>query len=122
MGGTLDSVAGSRVTSAFMSLSSSSSWFNTGTATEETRLDFSATWEGFDGTFYSLALALVYAGMKKQTNKKKQQGRERWWRGVSSMLFFRQKDINMDRLARERVRTYLELPLNTLLAYLPGFY
>lgn len=29
MGGTLDSVAGSRVTSAFMSLSSSSSWFNT---------------------------------------------------------------------------------------------
>lgn len=29
MGGTRDSVAGSRVTSAFMSLSSSSSWFNT---------------------------------------------------------------------------------------------
>lgn len=29
IGGTLDSVAGSRVTSAFMSLSSSSNWFNT---------------------------------------------------------------------------------------------
>lgn len=115
MGGTLDSVAGSRVTSAFMSLSSSSSWFNTGTATEETRLDFSANWEGFDGTFYSLALALV------QT-KKPQQGWEPRWSGVPSMLFFQQKDINMDRLARERVRTYLELPLNVLLAYLPGFY
>lgn len=34
MGGTRDSVAGSRVTSAFMSLSSSSSWFNTGSASD----------------------------------------------------------------------------------------
>ncbi|TNN71938.1 hypothetical protein EYF80_017726 [Liparis tanakae] len=36
MGGTLASVAGSRVTSAFMSHSSSSSWFNTATATKHT--------------------------------------------------------------------------------------
>lgn len=33
MGGTLESVAGSRVTSAFMSLSSSSNWFNTAMTT-----------------------------------------------------------------------------------------
>lgn len=33
MGGTRDSVAGSRVTSAFMSLSSSSNWFNTAMTT-----------------------------------------------------------------------------------------
>lgn len=37
MGGTLDSVAGSRVTSAFMSLSSSSNWFNT--AMTKTNID-----------------------------------------------------------------------------------
>lgn len=47
MGGTLDSVAGSRVTSAFMSLSSSSSWFSTAMTTTNasitTALDASPT-------------------------------------------------------------------------------